>query len=204
MEEQSAERSGGIAGSNEATPVAWRDLREWLALVEANGQLKRIDKPVDPDEELAAIAYLATRREDAPALMFETLTGDALRRKHPGQHAGREQGALCARGRARSVALDRRDDRGDPRHHAAADQARARAESQGAGQRDRAARQRDRSHAIPGAEILAGRRRPLYRHRQHHADAEIPTPAASMSAATGRCCTGRAASGSTARRASTG
>ena len=31
----------------------------------------------------------------------------------------------------------------------------------------------------------------------------IPTPAASMSAATGRCCTGRAASGSIARRAST-
>ena len=76
MEEQSVERSGGSAGSNQATPVAWRDLREWIALVEANGLLKRIDKPVDADEELAAIAYLATRREDAPALMFDDITGD--------------------------------------------------------------------------------------------------------------------------------
>ena len=76
MEERSVERPGTNAGSNERTPVAWRDLREWLALVEANGQLKRIDKPVDPDEELAAIAYLATQREAAPALMFEALHGD--------------------------------------------------------------------------------------------------------------------------------
>jgi 4-hydroxy-3-polyprenylbenzoate decarboxylase len=76
MEEQSVERSGAVAGSNQATPVAWRDLREWVALAEANGLLKRIDQPVDADEELAAIAYLATRREDAPALMFDTITGD--------------------------------------------------------------------------------------------------------------------------------
>jgi 4-hydroxy-3-polyprenylbenzoate decarboxylase len=57
--------------------VPWRDLREWLALVEANGALKRIDKPVDPDEELAAITFMATRREDAPALLFENLVGTA-------------------------------------------------------------------------------------------------------------------------------
>ena len=76
MEEQAVERTGATAGSNQATPVAWRDLREWIALVEANGLLKRIDKPVDADEELAAIAYLATRREDAPALLFEEIAGD--------------------------------------------------------------------------------------------------------------------------------
>jgi 4-hydroxy-3-polyprenylbenzoate decarboxylase len=77
MEEQLAARAGELAGSNEGTPVPWRDLREWLALVERNGLLKRIDRPVDPDEELAAIAYMATRREDAPALKFENLTGDS-------------------------------------------------------------------------------------------------------------------------------
>src|SRR5687768_107060 len=76
MEEQSVERPGALAGANEATPVAWRDLREWLALVEARGQLKRIGKPVDPNEELGAVAYLATRREDAPALLFEKIEGD--------------------------------------------------------------------------------------------------------------------------------
>jgi 4-hydroxy-3-polyprenylbenzoate decarboxylase len=77
MEEQSKERPGGNTNSGNRAPVAWRDLRDWLALVERAGQLKRIDKRVDPDEELGAIAYLATRREDAPALLFEKLDGDA-------------------------------------------------------------------------------------------------------------------------------
>src|SRR5262245_44770940 len=76
MEEQAVERAGVVVGSSEARPVAWRDLREWIALIEANGLLKRVDKPVDADEELAAIAYLATRREGAPALLFETIAGD--------------------------------------------------------------------------------------------------------------------------------
>jgi hypothetical protein len=52
-----------------ASPVGWRDLREWLALIEAKGQLQRIAQPVDSDEELAAITFMATRREDAPALL---------------------------------------------------------------------------------------------------------------------------------------
>ena len=82
--------------------VGWRDLREWLALVERNGELKRIDKPVDADEELAAITYMATRNEDAPALLFENIAGDRSGARVLVQHAGREQGALCARGRPRS------------------------------------------------------------------------------------------------------
>src|SRR5947209_19960747 len=77
MEERTAERSDALtAGAAVATtPVAWHDLREWLALIEANGLLKRIDQPVDPDEELAAIAFMATRREGAPALLFDNLVG---------------------------------------------------------------------------------------------------------------------------------
>ncbi len=148
MEEQARKRAGTVGGSNEATPVAWRDLREWLALVEANGQLKRIDKPVDPDEELAAIAYLATRREDAPALMFETLEGDRSGTSILANMLGasKERYALAvgldpSLSTADMIAASRDD-------HAAPHQARARAEGQGAGQRDRAARQRDRPHAI--------------------------------------------------------
>lgn len=57
-------------------PVRWRDLRDWLALVDHDGGLVRIDRPVDPDQELAAITFMATRRENAPALLFETLAGD--------------------------------------------------------------------------------------------------------------------------------
>src|SRR5262245_49678712 len=76
MEEQAIERVGIAASSNAARPVAWRDLREWIALIETNGLIRRIDKSVDADEELAAVAYLATRREGAPALLFESITGD--------------------------------------------------------------------------------------------------------------------------------
>ena len=75
MEERIVDRASQPAPQHGAT-VGWRDLREWLALVEANGQLQRIDQPVDPDEELAAITFMATRREDAAALLFENLTGD--------------------------------------------------------------------------------------------------------------------------------
>ena len=67
-----AERITGAAGP----PVTWRDLRDWLDLVEANGLLKHIAPPVEADEEMAAITLLATRREDAPALLFEQLAGD--------------------------------------------------------------------------------------------------------------------------------
>ena len=58
-------------------PLGWRDLREWLALVEQIGELKRITAPVDPIEEIGAITLLATREEKAPALLFDRMEGDA-------------------------------------------------------------------------------------------------------------------------------
>jgi UbiD family decarboxylase len=80
MDERISDRSTFTVAANAAATSArqtqWRDLREWLALIERNGELKRIDKPVDPDEELAAITFMATRREDAPALLFQNLAGD--------------------------------------------------------------------------------------------------------------------------------
>jgi len=76
MEEHVSQRNGDTVASGGSAPVSWRDLREWLALIDRKGLLKRIDKPVDPDEELAAIAFMATRREDAPALLFDNLAGD--------------------------------------------------------------------------------------------------------------------------------
>ena len=58
------------------SPVAWRDLREWLALVEDHNLLKHITATVDPDEELGAITFLASRQPQSPALLFENLLGD--------------------------------------------------------------------------------------------------------------------------------
>jgi 4-hydroxy-3-polyprenylbenzoate decarboxylase len=57
--------------------LAWHDLRGWLAQVEQRDELKRIKAPVDPDEELGAVTLLATRQDYSPALLFESLQGDA-------------------------------------------------------------------------------------------------------------------------------
>ena len=76
MEHRIAEPSPSVAPAKDAVPVGWRDLREWMALIERNGELQRIATPVDADEELAAITYMATRNEKAPALLFENIAGD--------------------------------------------------------------------------------------------------------------------------------
>lgn len=52
-------------------PAPWRDLRDWLALIEQHGELHRIDTLVDPAEELAAVTFMATRQLGAKALLFE-------------------------------------------------------------------------------------------------------------------------------------
>ena len=56
----------------------WRDLREWLTLVEAYGSLRRIDAEVDPEEELSAITWMTTRNPTEPALLFERFAHNPL------------------------------------------------------------------------------------------------------------------------------
>lgn len=73
MDEHSSNAVSAAAPLPDA--VAWRDLREWLQLVDAHGALKRIAAPVEADEELGAITYLATRQENAPALLFDNVVG---------------------------------------------------------------------------------------------------------------------------------
>ncbi len=52
--------------------MAYKDLREWLDRLEAEGELKRIKAKVDWDLELAEVARKAIR-EHAPALLFENI-----------------------------------------------------------------------------------------------------------------------------------
>lgn len=52
-----------------------RDLRDWIARVEAIGQLRRVTEPVSRDEEMGAITYMAHQEIGAPALLFENVTG---------------------------------------------------------------------------------------------------------------------------------
>jgi UbiD family decarboxylase len=58
--------------------LPWRDLRDWLTLLEEHGQIKSIAAPVDPDEELSAITYLSSQQAASPALLFRNLVGDRL------------------------------------------------------------------------------------------------------------------------------
>jgi UbiD family decarboxylase len=76
MEEFAFTRTSRGTPSTDTQAVGWRDLREWLALVEAAGGLRRIGATVDPVEELAAITFLAGRTAEAPALLFDHLAGD--------------------------------------------------------------------------------------------------------------------------------
>lgn len=77
MDALTAAKTASGANHGQRSALEWRDLREWLALVERIGELKAIAAPVDPIEEIAAITLLATREERAPALLFERMQGDA-------------------------------------------------------------------------------------------------------------------------------
>ena len=76
MEHRIAEPLPPTVPAKDGPQVSWRDLREWIALLERNNELQRITKPVDADEELGAITYMATRNENAAALLFENISGD--------------------------------------------------------------------------------------------------------------------------------
>jgi UbiD family decarboxylase len=74
--EQVSDLQSRPAATTKDHRVRWRDLREWLVLIENDGGLLRIKQPVDTDEELAAVTFMATRQENAPALLFEELCGN--------------------------------------------------------------------------------------------------------------------------------
>src|ERR1700731_3166380 len=54
-------------------PVAFGDLRGWLAALEAGGELRQIDAQVDWNIELGTIARLAQGAGTGPALLFNNI-----------------------------------------------------------------------------------------------------------------------------------
>ncbi len=76
--EEIAPRAAPTGAVRDEPPAAWRDLREWIALVEQRGQLHRVAVEVDPLEELAAITFTRARDEKAPALLFEKFATNPL------------------------------------------------------------------------------------------------------------------------------
>src|SRR4051812_39000802 len=61
-------------GSNSGARVGYRDLREYLALLEAKGLLRHIKPQVDPELEIGAITARSLARK-GPALWFENVKG---------------------------------------------------------------------------------------------------------------------------------
>ena len=67
------ERSAKKPRVQRSKPI--QDLREWLDRVEDMGELVRVNKPVDRDEEMSAVSYLLAKQEPSPAVLFERPSG---------------------------------------------------------------------------------------------------------------------------------
>ena len=55
--------------------MSYKDLREFLAILEAENQLVRIKEPVMPEPDLSAIGRAAPNMENAPAIFVEKIRG---------------------------------------------------------------------------------------------------------------------------------
>src|SRR3990170_4258148 len=75
MAKQLKKRGGNARTSIGPGKKPVQDLREWLAQVDQIGELVRVDKPVDRDEEMSAISYLVAKQEPSPAVLFERARG---------------------------------------------------------------------------------------------------------------------------------
>src|SRR6266851_6615481 len=54
--------------------MSFMDMREWIALLEKEGELRRITAEVDWDREIGAIARRVLEKK-GPALLFESIKG---------------------------------------------------------------------------------------------------------------------------------
>ena len=52
----------------------WRDLREWLARVEAIGELKAV-RGATSEEDIGAITEMVDHAADSPAVLFDEIPG---------------------------------------------------------------------------------------------------------------------------------
>src|SRR3989337_638295 len=68
-------RGGKVRTSKGPGKKPIQDLREWLARVDEIGELVRVQKPVDRDEEMSAISYLVAKQDPSPAVLFESARG---------------------------------------------------------------------------------------------------------------------------------
>ena len=201
MEEKSVERSGARAGSTGNARRLARSPRMDRAgrgqrAAQAHRQAGRRRRGA------AAIAYLATRGEDAPALLFDEITGDRTGASILINMLGssKERYALAvgldpSLSTAEMIAATRDIMQRRIKPVPVAERRRRSTRSSCAATRSTSRNFRCRSSGrATAAATLAPATSP---------SRAIPTPAASMSASTGRCCMARDASASIVRPAST-
>jgi UbiD family decarboxylase len=70
---ENTKRGATRAADSKHGPI--QDLREWLARVDALGELVRVKQSVDRDEEMSAITYLVAKQQPSPAVLFERASG---------------------------------------------------------------------------------------------------------------------------------
>src|SRR5215813_7187627 len=54
------------------------DLRQFLRVLESEGELCKVEIPVDPKHELGAICKIHNERSNSPALLFENVKGSTI------------------------------------------------------------------------------------------------------------------------------
>src|SRR5260370_30593661 len=85
--------------------MAYKDLREFLSVLEKNGQLLKITEPVLPEPDIASAACAGTKLGDqSPALLFENIKGYKTAKIAMNVHASCPNHAL-AMGMAKNTPL---------------------------------------------------------------------------------------------------
>ena len=146
--------------------MGFLDMRQWMANLEQQGELRRIKAEVDWDREIGAITRRVLEKK-GPALLFENIKGyeDGRCTKLFASGLGARSRLALALGfsqrrrqsRARPIC-----DEEEPRDHPAGHGANR------AGERGDPARQGHRPDRVSGAEMALSRRRPLHPHLHLH------------------------------------
>src|SRR2546426_8097078 len=66
--------AGGREDDGKLALMGFMDLRQWIALLDKDGELRRIKAEVDWDREMGAIARRVLEKK-GPALLFENIKG---------------------------------------------------------------------------------------------------------------------------------
>jgi UbiD family decarboxylase len=133
-----------------------KDLRDWIQKAEEIGELKRVKREVDWDQEVTAIDYLVGKVPESPSLLFEKIKGYPpgyrVLGNFPGPSANRVAvtlGILASLSDTRFVNVTRTDFSRRSKQTVV----------------NELFLEKTRRHEVPGSQDLSPRRGALHRHR---------------------------------------